>query len=595
MENERKRERGEKRVVNSEPLSIELCYLLPPPLQRDNYWLVLQGAGNEGGRENRPPAADKGPSNLHQHSEAFSEFESRYGLHADPLYSRHQREKFLLGLSPGDVHNVFVEPHILATPTLADTNGDGNFNELVVPVSYYFDPFYYGDPHNLGKLGGLDSGELVHFVAGGVVVIDLSIGAVVGQKVLGLTEATDSQPAYMLSSPTVVRMFPDVGGAVIITATATGEVNMLEAESLESVSGFPVRLDSVSASVAVADLFKDGVLELVVGDNSGNIYCIDSRGKRRWEFEAQESVQSDIRFTDFDGDSELDVVFVTTYGSLWVLRGVSGTPFPGYPVRLNTHTQSAPLLIHLVHTDSEKKPALTAILPGMTDLYLVDLTSRCVDTVQLDGVILNVLSGDVDPYSPGIEILTVGLDGKVSCYSASLTKMTPRELFLQSWNVDLIGHSRFTHRQDSVSVLLPWEHDTSVDLHGNSFNLEVVVLDNAPRRSKQITLSVSIGRKYLLYNGTLPLYHQTTTHNLLVSTPPEPMASFITVTFCTEYLQCQTVSRHIRFNLGFRTSLQWYLCGPFFALAASFLWLLRDADFEPLPVAVYGSSNRKSL
>ncbi|CAI8005770.1 Protein DEFECTIVE IN EXINE FORMATION 1, partial [Geodia barretti] len=242
------------------------------------------GAGNEGGRENRPPAADKGPSNLHQHSEAFSEFESRYGLHADPLYSRHQREKFLLGLSPGDVHNVFVEPHILATPTLADTNGDGNFNELVVPVSYYFDPFYYGDPHNLGKLGGLDSGELVHFVAGGVVVIDLSIGAVVGQKVLGLTEATDSQPAYMLSSPTVVRMFPDVGGAVIITATATGEVNMLEAESLESVSGFPVRLDSVSASVAVADLFKDGVLELVVGDNSGNIYCIDSRGKRRWEF-----------------------------------------------------------------------------------------------------------------------------------------------------------------------------------------------------------------------------------------------------------------------------------------------------------------------
>ena len=567
----------------------------PSSLPSDNYWLVLQGLGNEGGRENKPPTAEKGPPNLHAHSEAFSEFESRYGLHADPLYSRHLKEKYVFGLHPGDEGSVYIEPHVLATPTLADINGDGLFNELVVPVSYYFDPFFYGDPHNLGKLGGLDGEELAHFVAGGLVIFDLNTGAVIGQKVLGLTEASDSQPAYMLSSPTVVRLFPGVGGAVIIITMATGEVHMLEAGSLESVSGFPVRLDSVSASVAVADLFQDGVLELVVGDNSGNIYCIDSRGGRKWEFETHEAVQSDVRFTDFDGDSQLDVVFVTTYGSLWVLRGVSGTPFPGYPVRLNTHTQSSPLLIHLSHTDSEREPALTAVLPGMTDLFLVDLSSRCVESVSTDSGILSVLSSDIDPYSPGIELLTVGLDGKMTCYSTPLTKMTQREVFLQSWDVNVMGHTRFTHRLNSLSVLLPWEHDTSVDLHGNSFNLEVVVLDNAQRRSKQITLSVSIGRKYLLYNSTLPLYHKTTTHNVLVPTPREPMTSFITVTVCTEYLQCESESRHVRFNLRYRSLLQWYLSGPFLALIAAFLWLLRDADFEPLPVAIYGSTNRKSL
>ena len=490
---------------------------------------------------------------------------------------------------------MFVEPHVLATPTLADTNGDGHFNELVVPVSYYFDPFYYGDPHNLGQLGGLDQGELVHFAAGGLVVIDLNTGTVIGRKILGLTEVSDSQPAYVLSSPTVVRMFPGVGGAVIIIATATGELNVLEAGSLESVSGFPVRLDSMSAGVAVTDLFQDGMLEMVVGDNSGNIYCIDSRGQRKWEFETREAVQSDVRFTDFDGDSQLDVVFVTTYGSLWVLHGVSGTPFSGYPVRLNTHTQSAPLLMHLAHS-GEREPSLTAVIPGMTDIFLVDLSSRCVDSIPTENVILNVLSGDIDPYSPGIEILTVGLDGKVACFSSPLTKMSSREVFLQSWSTDLMGHTRFTHTRDSISVLLPWEHDTAVDLQGNGFNLEVVVIDNSPRRSKAITLSVAIGRKYLLYNDTLPLYQKTTTHSLRILTPSEPMAAFITVTFCSEHLQCQSVSRHARFNLGFHHSLQWYLCCPFVAMAAAFLWLLRDADFEPLPGAVYGSSsNRKSL
>ena len=559
--------------------------------QSDNYWLVLQG---QGGQVNGPPlggGAQKG--DLHTHTRAFSEFESRFGRHADPLYSRHQRGNLVTGVDPGNQDTVFIDPHVLATPILADTNGDGHMNELVVPVSYYFDPFYYGDPHNLLQLGGLEQGELVHYVAGGVVIIDLNTGALIGQKVMGLSEASDSQPAYILSSPTVVRMFPGVGGAKIIAATATGEVNMLDAGTLESEPGFPVRLDSVSAEVAVADLFQDGALELVVGDNSGNVYCIDSHGNRRWEFETGGTLQSEVKFADLDKDSKLDVIFVTVYGSLYVLRGISGTPFPGFPIHLNTHTQSSPLLLHLSH--SHNTHTLTAVIPAMTHLYLVDLASQCIDTVETDSIVFNVLSGDVDPYSEGIELLTVGLDGKVNCYSPTHSDMTQREIWFQTWGVDTTGHARFTHRADSIAVVLPWEHDTSVDLHGNSFPLEIQVIDNGARRSKEITASITIGRKHLLYNGSLPLYQKITTHTLTVPTPREPLAAFMTATFCTEHLQCHSLSRHVRFNLGFRHSLQWFLCAPFFVLVAAFLWLLRDADFEPLPGAVYGSTNRKSL
>ena len=567
---------------------VKLDFLFLPP-QNDNYWLILQGRENQ----DKEKRSTGGPP-IHQHTEAFSEFESRYGLYADPLYSRHQKENFITGVDPGDQEMVFVDPHIMATPTLADTNGDGFTNELIVPVSYYFNPFYYGDPHTLSQLGGLEQGELVNFVAGGIVVIDLNSGAIIAQRIMGLTQASDSQPSYMLSTPTVVRLFPGVGEAVIITAMATGELNMMEASSLESEPGFPVHLDSMSAQVAVADLFQNGVLELVVGDNSGNVYCISSHGKRIWEFETQDSVQSSVRFADFDGDSVLDVILVTAYGSLWVLRGTSGAPFPGFPIRLNTHVQSPPLLMYLSHT-RDLKDTLTAILPSTSAIFVIDLATHCVDTIATDNIMLSVLSGDIDPFNTGIEILAVGLDGHVMCFSAGVREMTPQQVALESWSEDTIGHGRFTHKTNSLAVILPSFNETGTNIYGSSFNLDVQILDNAARRSKQISVSVAIGRKYLLYNDTLPLFQQTTTHTLSVPTPPEPIAAFLTITFCNEHFQCNSISRHARFNLHFRESLQWFLCVPFLALSVAFLWLLRDANFEPLPGAGFSSSNRKSL
>lgn len=569
---------------------LDLLTALSP--QNDNYWLILQGPENQ--EKERKPTGGPPEGNIHQHTEAFSEFESRYGLFADPLYSRHQKENFITGLDPGDHQMVYVDPHILATPTIADTNNDGFANELVVPVSYYFDPFYYGDPHTLSKLGGLDKEELVNFVAGGIVVIDLNTGAIIGQKMQGLTQASDSQPGYILSTPTVVRMFPGVGGAVIITAMATGEVNMMDASSLEVVPGFPVRLDSVSSSVAVADLFQNGALELVVGDNSGNVYCINAHGNRLWEFETQESIQSSIRFADFDGDTYLDVIFSTLYGSVWVLRGTSGAPFPGFPIRLSTHIQSSPLLMHLTHTNSEKE-TLTAFLTGMTEVFVIDLASACVDRLEMESIMLSVQSGDIDPYNPGMEVLAVGVDGHVICFSAGVNKLTPRQITLESWSESTIGHTQFSHRKNSLTATLPWLNETGIDISGSSFTLEVSIMDYAARRSKEIFVTVAIGRKYLLLNSTLPLFQQVTTHSLSVPTPPEPMAAFLTVTFCNEYLQCDSISRHARFNLHFRDTLQWFLCGPFLALSVAFLWLLRDANFEPLPGGWHSSSHRKNI
>ena len=142
-----------------------------------------------------------------------------------------------------------MDPHILATPTLADTNGDGFANELVIPVSYYFDPFYFGEPHNVAQLGGLGQEEVVRYVAGGIVLLDLYTGLILKQRFLGITEAGASQPGYFLATPTVVTLFPGVGDSVIIVGSASGELHMLSATTLESAPGFPVQVDSITAQV----------------------------------------------------------------------------------------------------------------------------------------------------------------------------------------------------------------------------------------------------------------------------------------------------------------------------------------------------------
>ena len=285
----------------------------------------------------------------------YSDYDSRYGRYSDPLYSRHQPEIRVSGVDPQDSDFVYIDPHVLATPTIADTNGDGIANELVVPVSYYFDPFFYADGRNLDKLGGLERDELVHFTAGGIVIIDLNIGRVVKHKMIGLAQASSSQPGYLLATPTVVRLHPYEKDNVILIGSVTGELHALGSTNLEERGGFPMMLDSISSQVAVADLQNNGALQMVVGDNSGNLYCIDHTGKRLWERELDVPVVASARFTDLERDGILEVVITTQTGDVWILDGQTGSPHPpNYPLHLQVGTQSSVMLAHLDSTSNGK-------------------------------------------------------------------------------------------------------------------------------------------------------------------------------------------------------------------------------------------------
>ena len=47
------------------------------------------------------------------------------------------------GVDNTDPSFVYIDPHVLATPVLVDLDGNGVTSELILPISYYYDPYHY--------------------------------------------------------------------------------------------------------------------------------------------------------------------------------------------------------------------------------------------------------------------------------------------------------------------------------------------------------------------------------------------------------------------------------------------------------------------
>ena len=56
----------------------------------------------------------------------------------DTFWSKYHRGVRPSGLS-SDGTSVFIDPHILSTPSIADFNGDGSEEELVIITNFYFE------------------------------------------------------------------------------------------------------------------------------------------------------------------------------------------------------------------------------------------------------------------------------------------------------------------------------------------------------------------------------------------------------------------------------------------------------------------------
>ena len=518
---------------------------------------------------------------------AFSDIENRMGKEADPLYSRHQPNVRLSGLDPTDSNFVFIDPHVLATPTISDLNGDGIKAELIVPVSYYFDNYQYGIPSHLAKTH-LTAEELAFYAAEGIVVVDLRTRQILKQKVLSLTKINANQPAYLLNSPTVVKLGQFTPMSVIV-GSATGKLHVLEGLDLVENSGFPIIMDSISAQVAVEDLTGDGVLEMVVGDGSGNVVCVDHSGKRLWEHEAKVAIESSVRFANLYNDKSMEVVFVTKYGDLWVLNGTTGVPLSGFPMSLNTLVHSSVYLMHLSPKSASPGYHLSAIVPAVSGMYVVDLYGGCVDLITTkEDIVPHTLQSDhIDPFNPGLEVLATSLSGELICFSTSTVQPSDFEISIETWPADTLNGNGFTHKGSSFALVCG-RGLSPRDASGTSFKFRFEVHDNRTSKDRphHYNMSLSIGNLFVLVEKTFVVTQPLEEMVLHVATPPIPTRATMNLELCNIHHQCDSASFTVRFNQSFQDTFGWCLALPFFALVASYLWLLRNESTVSLPTVI---------
>lgn len=165
-----------------------------------------------------------------------------------------------LGERKDDPEYVYLDAHILSTPVIADIDGDGQ-DELIVAVTYFFDQdFYSTDEHRQFLPKDID---IEKYLAGGIVVFDLTRRFVRWSTHLDMTTQTVQYSANMFASPTVLDIDKD-GKMEIIVGNNVGFLYVLDSDG-NAREGWPKQMGFIVARTLVDDLNGDGKIEILAG------------------------------------------------------------------------------------------------------------------------------------------------------------------------------------------------------------------------------------------------------------------------------------------------------------------------------------------
>ncbi|KAL4443840.1 hypothetical protein ABPG75_011577 [Micractinium tetrahymenae] len=362
---------------------------------------------------------------------------------------------------------MYVDAHILATPAIADIDGDGA-EELVVPVSYFFDLQYYDNEEHRLELGLY--AELGLYVASGIVVFDLHRKTIKWSQHLDLSTDFTQFKAYAYSAPTLADLDQD-GKMEVIMGTSMGFLYVLDCYG-GTRKGFPLQMGDIQAQVAVADIDNDGRLELVAGDARGNLAAFTADGKEVWETHLESQIHQNAVFGDVDGDGQLEAVVATFSGEVHVLRAATGQPMEPFPFRVFDKVLGAPLLTKL---DDPKTAGLQIVVTAFDGfLYVIDSTG-CADSLDLgESSYAQVLADDLDG-NGRLDLLVATTNGNLYAI-ATAAKYHP----LKTWTQQTMGGGSFTARWGWEGVYVTTESRKPRDVRGLQLPLRFKVVDERP-------------------------------------------------------------------------------------------------------------------
>ncbi|XP_010469113.1 PREDICTED: protein DEFECTIVE IN EXINE FORMATION 1-like [Camelina sativa] len=375
-------------------------------------------------------------------------------------------EEWVEGQHENSEDYVNIDAHILCTPVIADIDKDG-VQEMVIAVSYFFDPEYYDNPEHLKELGGID---IKNYIASSIVVFNLETKQVKWIKDLDLSTDKSNFRAYIYSSPTVVDLDGD-GYLDILVGTSFGLFYAMDHRG-NIREKFPLEMAEIQGAVVAADINDDGKIELVTTDSHGNIAAWTTQGVEIWEAHLKSLVPQGPSIGDVDGDGHTDVVVPTSSGNIYVLSGKDGSIIRPYPYRTHGRVMNQLLLVDL-NKRGEQKKGLTIVTTSFDGyLYLIDGPTSCTDVVDIGETSYSMVLADNVDGGDDLDLVVSTMNGNVFCFSTP----SPHHP-LKAWRSTDQGRNNKANRYDREGVFVTHSTRGFRDEEGKNFWAEIEIVD----------------------------------------------------------------------------------------------------------------------
>ncbi|XP_033095277.1 protein DEFECTIVE IN EXINE FORMATION 1-like [Anneissia japonica] len=501
------------------------------------------------------------------------------------LHSRRKNDAEFVGSDDGGVNRksgivydgdyISIDAHVLATPVLADLNNDGRIEELIMPVTYYFDEQTYSLPETDLKRNRFGNISIENFLCSAIVVMNLTSGQVLFEVPLEMSKVSAEFPAYQLFTPTVIDLDGNSGPLEIIVCTSAGRLIVLDCNG-HLRTGFPKSFGTIHGQVTVEDLDGNGVLELIVIDNSGNVMCVNAMGDVIWESEISGTSSAGSRVVDLNGDGILDVLVASDDGSVWAFKGDSGSLVEDWHHQLGGRITSNVLITNL-HPDTSNVDIVIAGHDG--NLYILSSSGQCLQAIELnERSLVQVLSANLMETIPGLELLLATMDGTLLSLAVGNNENVEHSL-LSDWKSETPTLNQFTFWNNQFQVAVV---DNFKELTGSTFQVDIDIQDNRPQqyRWKSYYVMIRAGSYNL---GEKMEFTSAGMHQLTVTCPPHPFQSTVVVHVTNGFAQEITTTFTARFNMQWKHDVKWLMLLP---LSSLFLLLLLvfgfpEADLLP--------------
>ncbi|MFP4524443.1 MAG: PQQ-binding-like beta-propeller repeat protein [Candidatus Woesearchaeota archaeon] len=138
--------------------------------------------------------------------------------------------------------------------------------------------------------------------------------------------------AQLIAPPSVTDIDGD-GNPEIIFGTTKGDLIVLDMdakerwrysihERLDAVESMFLDQDvihSINSPPVLHDIDGDGKPEILFGTEAGTVFCLDTQGQLKWEFETKSGIRGGLLVEDVNGDGKPEIVFGTTAKLLYLL------------------------------------------------------------------------------------------------------------------------------------------------------------------------------------------------------------------------------------------------------------------------------------